>query len=214
MMIPNYEFKQTHPIYDTNLLDPKSEWSAKKKGTVTKEIHNILVQKILHYPDVMKHQTNVKANMTDWHMHMKDPHFRTLATLVEEIAKEMRYGSGQFVEGKEGEVSIRKGQSPRLQTEECWGAAYGKDEFTQEHTHWPATWSWCYYLQVPEGSSPLVFSEAGIMFEPKVGDLIVFDSSVKHSVPPCQCEEKRIMIAGNIGVLSNTVFLRLATGEL
>ena len=101
MMIPNYEFKQTHPIYDTNLLDSKGEWSAKNKGTVTKEIHNILVQKILHYPDVMKHQTNVKANMTDWHMHMKDPHFRTLATLVEEIAKEMRYGSGQFVEGKD-----------------------------------------------------------------------------------------------------------------
>ena len=90
MMIPNYEFKQTHPIYDTNLLDSKGEWSAKNKGTVTKEIHNILVQKILHYPDVMKHQTNVKANMTDWHMHMKDPHFRTLATLVEEIAKEKR----------------------------------------------------------------------------------------------------------------------------
>ena len=60
----------------------------------------------------------------------------------------------------------------------------------------------------------MVFPEAGVLFEPKVGDLVVFDSSVKHSVPPCQCEEKRVMIAGNIGVISNTVFLRLATGEL
>jgi hypothetical protein len=30
--------------------------------------------------------------------------------------------------------------------------------------------------------------------------LIVFPGIVKHSVPPCECEEKRIMIASNVGV--------------
>ena len=200
MMIPNYEFKVKWPVYDVNLL------GTKKIDTNT---NSRLIQKILAYPDVMKHKTNVKANMTDWRMHMKDDDFGKLASTVETIAMNMRYGS-THVDGDTHTVK-NKGQSPRLMTDECWGASYGKGEFTNNHNHWPALWSWCYYLQVPKGSSPLVFSEAGIMFEPKVGDLVLFDGQAQHSVPPCDCEEKRVMIAGNIVAVSPTLFLNLAS---
>jgi len=199
MMIPNFEFKVKRPVYDVNLL------GTKKIDTNT---NSRLIQKILAYPDVMKHQTNVKANMTDWRMHMKDDDFGKLASTVETIAMNMRYGS-THVDGDTHTVK-NKGQSPRLMTDECWGASYGKGEFTKNHNHWPALWSWCYYLQVPKGSSPLVFSEAGIMFEPKVGDLVIFDGQAEHSVPPCECEEKRVMIAGNIVAISPTLFLNLS----
>ena len=198
-MIPNFEFKVKRPVYDVNLL------GTKKIDTNT---NSRLIQKILAYPDVMKHQTNVKANMTDWRMHMKDDDFGKLASTVETIAMNMRYGS-THVDGDTHTVK-NKGQSPRLMTDECWGASYGKGEFTKNHNHWPALWSWCYYLQVPKGSSPLVFSEAGIMFEPKVGDLVIFDGQAEHSVPPCECEEKRVMIAGNIVAISPTLFLNLS----
>ena len=200
MMIPNFEFKVKRPVYDVNLL------GTKKIDTNT---NNRLIQKILAYPDVMKHQTNVKANMTDWRMHIKDDDFGKLASTVETIAMNMRYGS-THVDGDTHTVK-NKGQSPRLMTDECWGASYGKGEYTNNHNHWPALWSWCYYLQVPKGSSPLVFSEAGIMFEPKVGDLVLFDGQAQHSVPPCDCEEKRVMIAGNIVAVSSTLFLNLAS---
>jgi hypothetical protein len=199
MMIPNFEFKVKRPVYDVNLL------GTKKIDTNT---NNRLIQKILAYPDVMKHQTNVKANMTDWRMHMKDDDFGKLASTVETIAMNMRYGS-THVDGDTHTVK-NKGQSPRLMTDECWGASYGKGELTKNHNHWPALWSWCYYLQVPKGSSPLVFSEAGIMFEPNVGDLVIFDGQAEHSVPPCECEEKRVMIAGNIVAISPTLFLNLS----
>ena len=199
MMIPNYEFKVKRPVYDVNLL------GTKKIDTNT---NSRLIQKILAYPDVMKHQTNVKANMTDWRMHMKDDDFGKLASTVETIAMNMRYGS-THVDGDTHTVK-NKGQSPRLMTDECWGASYGKGEYTNNHNHWPALWSWCYYLQVPKGSSPLVFSEAGIMFEPNVGDLVIFDGQAEHSVPPCECEEKRVMIAGNIVAISPTLFLNLS----
>ena len=53
----------------------------------------MLIKKIIAYPDVMKHKTDVKANMTDWRMHMKDDDFGKLASTVETIAKNMRYGS-------------------------------------------------------------------------------------------------------------------------
>ena len=199
MMIPNFEFKVKRPVYDVNLL------GTKKIDTNT---NSRLIQKILAYPDVMKHKTNVKANMTDWRMHMKDDDFGKLASTVETIAMNMRYGS-THVDGDTHTVK-NKGQSPRLMTDECWGASYGKGELTKNHNHWPALWSWCYYLQVPKGSSPLVFSEAGIMFEPKVGDLVIFDGQAEHSVPPCECEEKRVMIAGNIVAISPTLFLNLS----
>ena len=48
------------------------------------------------------------------------------------------------------------------------------------------------------------------MFEPKVGDRVVFDGQAKQSVPPCECEEKRVIIAGNIVAVSPTLFLKLA----
>ena len=199
-MIPNYEFKMKLPIHEVNLLETKK---------IDSKTNDNLIQKILTYPDVMKHQTNVKANMTDWRMHMKDDDFGKLASTVETIAMNMRYGS-THVDGDTHTVK-NKGQSPRLMTDECWGASYGKGELTKNHNHWPALWSWCYYLQVPKGSSPLVFSEAGIMFEPKVGDLVLFDGQAQHSVPPCDCEEKRVMIAGNIVAVSSTLFLNLAS---
>ena len=101
--------------------------------------------------------------------------------------------------------------APRFYIRRCWGASYGKGESAQAHNHWPATWSWCYYLQVPKGSSPLVFREAGIMFEPKVGDLVVFNGQAEHHVPPCECEEKRVMIAGNISAVSSTLLIKLAS---
>ena len=199
VMIPNYEFKMKLPIYETNLLSTKK---------IDQKTHDTLIQKILAYPDVMKHQTNVKANMTDWRMHMKDDDFAKVATAAEVVARTMRYGSTHV----DGDVHTkRKGQSPRLMTEECWGASYGKDEYTQEHNHWPATWSWCYYLQVPKGSSPLVFREAGVMFEPKVGDLVVFSGQAEHHVPKCECEEKRVMMAGNISAVSSTLLIKLAS---
>ena len=56
-----------------------------------------------------------------------------------------------------------------------------------------------------------MFREAGIMFEPKVGDLVVFNGQAEHHVPPCECEEKRVMIAGNISAVSSTLLIKLAS---
>ena len=115
VMIPNYEFKMKLPVYDVNLLSTKK---------LDQKTHDTLIQKILAYPDVMKHNTNVKANMTDWRMHMKDDDFNKVA---------------------------------------------------------------------------------------KVGDLVVFSGQAQHSVPPCECEDKRVMMAGNISVVASTLFLNLAS---
>ena len=80
VMIPNYEFKMKLPIYETNLLSTKK---------IDQKTHDTLIQKILAYPDVMKRQTNVKANMTDWRMHMKDDDIAKVAIAAEVVARSM-----------------------------------------------------------------------------------------------------------------------------
>ena len=137
---------------------------------------------ILETGDEMQKSTNVKADMTNWTMHKTHTGFKQLVDMVMSIA-------GQ----------LTKYKAP-LYTSECWGAVYVEGEQTKEHNHWPYLWSWCYYVKAPKGSSPLVFTEGNIEFEPTEGDLIIFSSLVNHKVPKCDCEEPRVMIAGNISV--------------
>ena len=181
MSKPNYyDFNVRFPIYETNILNLTNARHEDADFT----LHENLERMILETGDEMKKSTNVKADMTNWTMHKTHTGFKQLADMVISIA-------GQLTKTK-----------PPLYTSECWGAVYGEGEETKEHNHWPYLWSWCYYVKAPEGSSPLVFPETKpvICFEPEEGDLIIFSSLARHSVPPCTCKEKRIMIAGNIGV--------------
>ena len=175
-----YDFNVRFPIYETNILNLTNARHEDADFT----LHENLERMILETGDEMQKSTNVKADMTNWTMHKTHTGFKQLADMVISIA-------GQLTKNK-----------PPLYTSECWGAVYGEGEETKEHNHWPYLWSWCYYVKAPEGSSPLVFPETKpvICFEPEEGDLIIFSSLARHSVPPCTCKEKRIMIAGNIGV--------------
>ena len=50
------------------------------------------------------------------------------------------------------------------------------------------------------GASPICFPEADLTIHPKEGEVIIFPGIVEHSVPPSDIEEKRIMIASNVGI--------------
>ena len=145
-------------------------------------LKNNLENYLLYKQDEMQHKTNVKATMTNWTTHKTNAEFKALSDIVLMVAKDMV-----------------KTPAP-LYTSECWGAVYTQGQETKVHNHWPYLWSWCYYVKTPDGSSPLVFPESKMMFEPNEGELIIFSSLAKHYVPPCSCEDKRIMIAGNIGL--------------
>ena len=143
-----------------------------------------LAEIILSKGDVQKRKTNVKANMTEWRLDLESKEVSELANKAIELSSDIRKSFSEI----------------KYYTRSCWGASYTKGEYTDTHAHWPTVYSWCYYVKVPKGSSPLIFPDANIEFSPTEGDLIIFSSLVNHKVPPCECEEPRIMIAGNIGV--------------
>ncbi len=157
-----------------------------RKLNLNENTRSSLIELILEHGDEQNHASNVKADMTDWHMHEKYKEFKELSIFAEAVANELF----------NADITIY--------TQECWGAVYRKGEETIKHTHWGNLWSWCYYLKVPSDSPPFRFEDIGegktASFDiyPQEDDLLMFPSWISHSVPVSQSDEERIMVAGNI----------------
>ena len=82
----------------------------------------------------------------------------------------------------------------------CWGVTYNKGDGVEKHNHYPYALSFCYYVNLPEGSSPLVLDNEVI--HPKEGQVIFFLSNTYHSVPSCSVDN-RCAIVGNIMYIDN-----------
>ena len=81
---------------------------------------------------------------------------------------------------------------------DCWGVKYEPEHFTVRHSHWPATFSFAYYIKLPKDPSPIIFPTANYEYNPNVGDLVLFPGQIQHEVKPVNGE--RIMISGNLVV--------------
>tara|TARA_Y100000287_G_scaffold99994_1_gene79869 strand:+ start:3283 stop:3753 length:471 start_codon:yes stop_codon:yes gene_type:complete len=77
---------------------------------------------------------------------------------------------------------------------ELWAAIYNEGDYADPHTHTPCSYSFVYYVRVPDGSSPLVFEDRTI--ETVTGMCVIFSSDYKHAVPP-NTSKGRVVLAGN-----------------
>ena len=146
--------------------------------------------------DVLNHASNVKASMTDWDSHEKNIHINSIA--------------------KKALFLCQDGMKTKypLEIADCWGALYTKGEHTIEHHHWPFTWSFTYYVKVSDNTAPLVFHNilnpekefVNMPIQPKKGDMFIFPSTLRHSVPEQESDEERIMVAGNIWYNFNSTY--------
>ena len=179
-----YNVKFELPVKYINLneefggINPKIEYYIRKTG------------------DMMNHVSNVKASMTDWDSHEKNSHINAIAKKALFLCQ---YGM--------------KAKYP-LEIADCWGALYTKGEHTVEHHHWPFTWSFTYYVKVSDNTAPLVFHNilnpekefVNMPIQPKKGDMFIFPSTLRHSVPEQESDEERIMVAGNIWYNFNSTY--------
>ena len=146
-----------------------------------------LADYIVSLGDVQKKKTNVKAPMSDWHLN-EDHH------LVDRLCKKAL----EIISLSSNEET--NFNAPKFYIRRCWGAAYGKGDWTKVHNHGASAFGWCHYVRMPKGASPICFPEADLTIHPQEGELIIFPGIVEHSVPPSDIEEKRIMIASNVGI--------------
>ena len=92
-----------------------------------------------------------------------------------------------------------------FRVENFWVVHYSREDFTVSHCHYPAQWSWVYFVNSPKGSSPLVFTTSGKRIKAEEGKVVIFSGDILHHVPKNRCND-RIVLAGNI-------FSHLTTSE-
>ena len=137
------------------------------------------------YGDRINHKSNVKAQMTEWKM-WHEPGFKKLAGIVLDISKKIS-------------ESMYCPFNPIL--DNLWGMKYKSGESAITHDHWPAVWSFAYYLNAPKNAPGLFFPEMGEQGgERKLekGLMIFFQGHVKHSVRPVKFKGYRYVVSGNI----------------
>ncbi len=100
---------------------------------------------------------------------------------------------------------------------ECWVNVYGRTHSQEIHLHQNSVISGIYYVKAPPGSSPTLFYSptSDVMLEPPTtertplnnsiigfdaieGRMIMFRSSLRHSVLPSAIDEDRVTIAFNV----------------
>ena len=68
-----------------------------------------------------------------------------------------------------------------IKTDMSWIAMYNKNQSGAEHCHMEYNMTFCYYANVPEGSSPLIVE--GDEIEPITGRVVAFSGELGHQVP-------------------------------
>ena len=178
-----YQVKTEMPIRYENLLNKEDDPGGFVNATKHIEYY------IRKTGDEINHVSNVKASMTEWRTHLKNDHFWKIANAALYLCQE----------GMKTKYPLEIG--------DCWGALYTKGDHTLSHHHFPFVWSFVYYVKVSDNTSPILFENVEhpkdksfmtMPIYPKKGDLFIFPSVLRHSVPEQETDDERIMVAGNI----------------
>ena len=172
--IYQHNFKTIKPdsIFTSTIIDPG----------MCEEIE----KEIREMGDKQDYKTNVKAQMTEWNMEDK-PGFVKLKEHILSITS--------FI----SEKYYNRPMKPEIS--DMWGMIYKKGDYAMVHDHWPALWSFVYYINAPKNASGLFFPEMGEQggerkLEP--GLMIFFEGHIKHSVRPSKFKGYRYVVSGNM----------------
>tara|TARA_Y100000590_G_scaffold11943_1_gene14558 strand:+ start:409 stop:957 length:549 start_codon:yes stop_codon:yes gene_type:complete len=81
-----------------------------------------------------------------------------------------------------------------LQLRNLWGQYYNRGDFQESHFHVPYHWSFCYWVNTPRGSSPMVFTESKRKVSAKAGVVTLFPAYLWHHIPPNKCDERSVIV--------------------
>ena len=158
--------------YETMIKDPKMD----------KQIKKIIDGQ----GDRQNNKSNVQAQMTEWVM-QDEPGFKKLADIVKTMAIECSLK--QYNRRIIPEIS------------DMWGVKYKTNDYTFTHDHWPALWSFAYYLNAPKNAPGLFFPQMGEQggerkLEP--GLLIMFPGHIQHAVRKVIYRGYRYVVSANV----------------
>ena len=134
-------------------------------------------------------KTNVQAWHSDYYAHHKTNVFKsiidtTISTcndMSQAYFKTLPIGRYKFI------------------VDSLWLTMYEKSDYTKIHTHFPASFAACYYVDVEDDCSPITFGAYDeLSIQPKNGMLLVWLALLPHRVAPTK--KKRTCICMNISM--------------
>jgi len=150
------------------------------------EIPDEVNENIMNYidlvGDVQHHQTNVKAQMTEWNL-VENENFLTIADKAVKFSQSI------------GQTVYNRVIFPYIN--DVWGMKYKSGEYAIEHDHWPATFSFAYYINPPENST-LSFPELNKELKNEHKMLVIFPGWILHKVEAKQFSGYRYVVSGNL----------------
>ena len=120
---------------------------------------------------------------------------KELSILFDWIDSESVYCADLIAQGTGTAYHDSPPQYKNFKVADYWGMWYDEGAYATYHNHYPYAMSFAYYINCPEGSSPLVLE--GNEIQVTEGRLVVFAGHMSHQVDPCPVNN-RFMIAGNI----------------
>jgi hypothetical protein len=147
-----------------------------------KELKKEVIEYLKDHTDVQNRETNIKALMTQWN----------ISTPQIERLKEFALSNLRFFKSLDKKFTFI--------FNDFWANIYSKNDYAIPHIHNPYPYAFVYFLSSKRNHSPLIFSYDKKKIIPEEGKFILFPGVLIHEVPKNKYEEKRITLAGNIGV--------------
>ena len=95
----------------------------------------------------------------------------------------------------------------RYVVDNLWLAMYQQSDYTKIHTHFPASFAACYYVDVEDDCSPITFGAYDeLSIQPENGMLLLWLGVLPHRVSPTN--KKRTCICMNISMKNNVKTIR------
>jgi len=152
-------------------------------------INEHVIRQIEEQKDRQGRGTNVQGTMTDWYMGHR-PGFKELKDIATKYALSC-YSDLNHAQGWD-----------------IWGNKYSSNEGADVHWHIPAFCSFTYYPYVDDDHPGLWFpdletgdkteSGTGVELKPESGDLVMWQSRIRHGIKEKEFVRPRYVVAGNI----------------
>ena len=148
------------------------------------KLNECLKQVIIDYREryPQTSNTNVKAWHSKWTTHLQTNKFQPL---INEVINACSFISKEYYRCGNVEFNVI----------DLWAIMYEQSDYTVKHHHFPNQFAACYYVDVEDDCSPIVFGGT-LTITPKSGMLIIWPGLLHHEVPPTN--SRRTVIGMNI----------------